>query len=72
MEAKRYYPCRMSARADGGSMLRLPIGMVSMSVALGTATAGPLDDAELAYSRGDRAATLRILRAHAGEDASST
>jgi hypothetical protein len=53
-------------------MVRLPIGMVSMSVALGTATAGPLDDAELAYSRGDRAATLRILRAHADEDASST
>ena len=53
-------------------MLRLTIGMVSMSVALGTATAGPLDDAELAYSRGDRATTLRILGAHADEDASST
>lgn len=45
-------------------MGRLIVGMVLMFAAMRAATAGPLEDAETAYLRGDRATTLRILQAH--------
>jgi uncharacterized protein len=49
-------------------MRRLILGMVSMCAALSTAMAGPLEDTEAAYSRGDRVTALRLLRTLADQD----
>lgn len=53
-------------------MRRLPLGMVLMFMTMCIATAGPLEDAETAYLRGDRATTLRILNAQAIQETRQT
>jgi len=50
-------------------MRSMILGMAVTIFALNTVIAGPFEDAGSAYGRGDRAATLTVLRAQAGEDA---
>jgi uncharacterized protein len=53
----------MTRRRASGDMLRAALAVSLMVAALaGTAVAGPLEDAETAYERGDYATAFRLLR----------
>jgi len=48
--------------------MRMMLGMLLIAAAAGSATAGPLEDAQAAFERGDRAGALRLLRPLADQD----